>query len=139
MRVNLIIRQTLASSGRCARLEGRPFSSSACVATNPSSAKKKPDVRDSLIKPIAQEHRLPRFAVPSEKVRLFEQPSDFYKELLGIISRARRRIFIASLYIGKTETELVRKKQGTVLEIRANYADIFYLVYNNRFHNCDVL
>jgi hypothetical protein len=56
---------------------------------------------------ISQHSRLPCFTIPSSNVHLIEEPSRFYEELLSVISRAQKRIFIASLYIGKTETELV--------------------------------
>lgn len=68
--------------------------------------------RASLSESVAQEQRLPLFTVPSSHVQLIEHPADFYRHLLTIISRAQRRIFIASLYVGKTETELVSVTGG---------------------------
>ena len=71
--------------------------------------------RASLSESVAQEQRLPLFTVPSSQVQLIEHPADFYRHLLTIISRAQRRIFIASLYVGKTETELVSVTGGQVM------------------------
>ena len=41
-------------------------------------------------------------------VQVLYEPSIFYQTLLDQIRKAKRRIFLASLYIGKEETELVR-------------------------------
>jgi len=67
----------------------------------------------------------PFFTVSPENVRILGQPSSFYATLLvrallrfdlsfisyilkDMIRGARRRVFISSLYIGSSETELVR-------------------------------
>ncbi|GAA5964590.1 hypothetical protein JCM21900_002651 [Sporobolomyces salmonicolor] len=51
---------------------------------------------------------LPCFRTRSEDcVRVLYEPREFYARLLEKIKSARRRIFIASLYVGKEETELV--------------------------------
>ncbi|GAA6008028.1 hypothetical protein JCM10207_007003 [Rhodosporidiobolus poonsookiae] len=42
-----------------------------------------------------------------ECVSVLYTPSDFYRTLLAQIAKAKRRIFIASLYVGKEEEELV--------------------------------
>ncbi|MBW0485950.1 hypothetical protein O181_025665 [Austropuccinia psidii MF-1] len=52
-------------------------------------------------------NQLPCFRSRETCVRILSGPQDFYASLLDMISKARRRIFIASLYIGKQETELV--------------------------------
>ncbi|GAA5891952.1 hypothetical protein JCM8208_002949 [Rhodotorula glutinis] len=51
---------------------------------------------------------LPAFAAHGEScVSVLHEPKDFYQALLRKIGTAKRRIFIASLYVGKEETELV--------------------------------
>ncbi|BGP36216.1 CDP-diacylglycerol--glycerol-3-phosphate 3-phosphatidyltransferase [Rhodotorula kratochvilovae] len=51
---------------------------------------------------------LPAFAAHGETgVRVLYEPKEFYQTLLDKIRNARRRIFIASLYVGKEEKELV--------------------------------
>lgn len=66
---------------------------------------------------------LPRFRTRGEAVRVLYEPREFYETLLvrrlaclaieltgahqARIGSAKRRIFIASLYVGKEETELV--------------------------------
>ncbi|GAA5846878.1 hypothetical protein JCM9279_004478 [Rhodotorula babjevae] len=51
---------------------------------------------------------LPAFAAHGEScVSVLHEPKDFYQSLLTKIATAKRRIFIASLYVGKEETELV--------------------------------
>ncbi|GAV54444.1 hypothetical protein ZYGR_0AL01760 [Zygosaccharomyces rouxii] len=41
------------------------------------------------------------------EIDILSSPSDFYETLKSKISKAERRIFLASLYLGKTEDELV--------------------------------
>ncbi|EGN95719.1 hypothetical protein SERLA73DRAFT_113405 [Serpula lacrymans var. lacrymans S7.3] len=49
----------------------------------------------------------PCFSLPSQSVRVLSEPADFYRSLLNIILRARKRIFLSSLYIGSSENELI--------------------------------
>ncbi|OKL64311.1 hypothetical protein UA08_00219 [Talaromyces atroroseus] len=49
----------------------------------------------------------PRFEVPSSKITILDSPSSFYETLKHKIRNARRRIYLSTLYIGKTEHELV--------------------------------
>ncbi|GAA5882780.1 hypothetical protein JCM16303_002453 [Sporobolomyces ruberrimus] len=51
---------------------------------------------------------LPCFRTRAEHcVKVLYEPREFYQSLLDKIRNAKRRIFIASLYVGKEETELV--------------------------------
>lgn len=50
----------------------------------------------------------PCFGARGDEVKLLTGPGEFYKGLIEMIKRARRRIFISSLYIGAEEAELVR-------------------------------
>lgn len=50
---------------------------------------------------------LPTFRAKGTDIKVLYEPSEFYQFLLGRIKRAKKRIFLASLYIGKEETELV--------------------------------
>lgn len=51
--------------------------------------------------------QIPRFELPAKSVEVLSTPSEFYKTLLRKISQAQDRIFLASLYIGPSETELI--------------------------------
>ncbi|TKA53067.1 hypothetical protein B0A53_03947 [Rhodotorula sp. CCFEE 5036] len=51
---------------------------------------------------------VPCFPARGEDVRVLKDPSEFYQTLLDKVRTAKRRIFIASLYIGKEEKELVQ-------------------------------
>ncbi|SGY17357.1 BQ5605_C015g07759 [Microbotryum silenes-dioicae] len=51
---------------------------------------------------------LPEFPTRAEQVRILNEPSQFYQTLLHHISLAKHRIFIASLYVGKEEHQLVQ-------------------------------
>ncbi|GAA5923723.1 CDP-diacylglycerol--glycerol-3-phosphate 3-phosphatidyltransferase [Sporobolomyces koalae] len=51
---------------------------------------------------------LPCFRTRAQEcVKVLHEPKQFYASLLNKIANAKRRIFIASLYVGKEETELV--------------------------------
>ncbi|KII88182.1 hypothetical protein PLICRDRAFT_91952 [Plicaturopsis crispa FD-325 SS-3] len=49
----------------------------------------------------------PCFSMASRDVDILSRPDEFYRRLLDMIRRARKRIFISSLYIGSKEHELV--------------------------------
>jgi hypothetical protein len=49
----------------------------------------------------------PYIPLKSKCISVLRQPNCFYQTLLEMISRARHRIFLSSLYIGSEETELV--------------------------------
>ncbi|GBE81880.1 hypothetical protein BKA93DRAFT_743850 [Sparassis latifolia] len=51
--------------------------------------------------------RQPCFPMSSSDVHIMHEPQDFYQCLLDMIRRARRRIFISSLYIGSEDVELI--------------------------------
>ncbi|CCG81765.1 CDP-diacylglycerol-glycerol-3-phosphate 3-phosphatidyltransferase [Taphrina deformans PYCC 5710] len=56
---------------------------------------------------IALDKLSPRIDLPPGCVKILESPTDFYETLLDKISTAKNRIFLSTLYIGKTEHELV--------------------------------
>ncbi|KAF3935542.1 hypothetical protein ABW19_dt0202025 [Dactylella cylindrospora] len=49
----------------------------------------------------------PRFEVSPRQIRVITEPEEFYKTLKAKILSAKTRVFIATLYIGKTEHELI--------------------------------
>ncbi|KAF2008844.1 hypothetical protein BU24DRAFT_359589 [Aaosphaeria arxii CBS 175.79] len=49
----------------------------------------------------------PRFEVQPEQIQVLQTPSEFYETLKDRISRAQRRVYLSTLYIGKTEHELI--------------------------------
>ncbi|GMG56489.1 unnamed protein product [Ambrosiozyma monospora] len=50
----------------------------------------------------------PRFEVNKGEIEILKSPSDFYSLLKQKISKAQDRIFLSSLYLGKTQDELVQ-------------------------------
>jgi CDP-diacylglycerol--glycerol-3-phosphate 3-phosphatidyltransferase len=50
---------------------------------------------------------LPCFGARGDEVRLLNSPSGFYQDVIDMLKRAKRRIFISTLYIGVEETEMV--------------------------------
>ncbi len=57
---------------------------------------------------VAEQMRLPCFAADSSQLSLISSPTQFYTTLKEQVLSARRSIHIASLYIGKGETELLQ-------------------------------
>ncbi|KAG2350074.1 hypothetical protein BDR05DRAFT_995015 [Suillus weaverae] len=80
------------------------FTVSKCARNFSTTCKFDPTIRE-FVSRLAQKQ--PSFKVASKDVHVLSQPSEFYTNLLNIIRRARRRIFLSSLYIGFSETELI--------------------------------
>lgn len=49
----------------------------------------------------------PRIDINADQVEILDGPKEFYEELKSKIRRAKRRIYLSTLYIGKTENELI--------------------------------
>ena len=49
----------------------------------------------------------PRIDINANQVEILDGPKEFYEKLKGKIGRAKRRIYLSTLYIGKTENELI--------------------------------
>ncbi|WEW56599.1 CDP-diacylglycerol--glycerol-3-phosphate 3-phosphatidyltransferase [Emydomyces testavorans] len=49
----------------------------------------------------------PRFEIHASHITIIDSPSSFYKTLKHKIRHARRRIYLSTLYIGKSECELI--------------------------------
>ena len=50
----------------------------------------------------------PRFDINANDIEIIRSPIDFYETLKTKIKHARHRVFLSTLYVGKTEQELVR-------------------------------
>lgn len=60
-----------------------------------------------LTRQLARDLQLPVFPARGDQLHILQDPTQFYQELKGKIGQAKERIFFASLYIGKEETELI--------------------------------
>ncbi|KAJ5191688.1 uncharacterized protein N7498_010673 [Penicillium cinerascens] len=49
----------------------------------------------------------PRFEVPASQITIIDSPANFYAALKHKIRNAKRRVYLSTLYIGKTEHELI--------------------------------
>ncbi|KAJ5908435.1 CDP-diacylglycerol--glycerol-3-phosphate 3-phosphatidyltransferase [Penicillium taxi] len=49
----------------------------------------------------------PRFEISASQITILDSPANFYTTLKNKIRNARRRVFLSTLYIGKTEYELI--------------------------------
>jgi CDP-diacylglycerol--glycerol-3-phosphate 3-phosphatidyltransferase len=50
----------------------------------------------------------PKFEVNGSQIHVLRSPAEFYKTLKEKILHAEKHIFLSTLYIGKTEHDLVR-------------------------------
>lgn len=53
----------------------------------------------------------PSFSIHGSQVQILETPSEFYETLKDRIRKAKKRIFLSTLYIGKSERELITTLQ----------------------------
>ena len=67
-----------------------------------------------LTRKLAEELRLPVFPTSGDQLHLLQDPAHFYQTLKDKIGQAKERIFLASLYIGKEETELIEHLESAL-------------------------
>ncbi|KAJ7679191.1 hypothetical protein DFH06DRAFT_1165957 [Mycena polygramma] len=67
-----------------------------------SASKFRPRIED-----FAAKLQQPKFTVSPHDIRILSKPTQFYSQLIDMIRRAQTRIFISSLYLGSSESELV--------------------------------
>ena len=93
---------------RFARPQCRRFSMHASGAT-PGSA---PMSSAGMLAPFVGEldRIAPSFKINGSQIRVLQSPAEFYETLKDKIRHAERRIFLSTLYIGKSERELVRAR-----------------------------
>ncbi|KAF8176134.1 hypothetical protein K438DRAFT_2022661 [Mycena galopus ATCC 62051] len=60
-----------------------------------------------MIQGFAGKLQQPKFAVCPSEIRILSKPTQFYSQIIDMIRRAQTRIFISSLYLGSSESELV--------------------------------
>ncbi|KIX96877.1 uncharacterized protein Z520_07597 [Fonsecaea multimorphosa CBS 102226] len=53
------------------------------------------------------DHVAPRFEIDPDNIQILDSPTAFYDTLKAKIKGAKRRIYLSTLYIGKTEHELI--------------------------------
>ncbi|EPQ30237.1 uncharacterized protein PFL1_02353 [Pseudozyma flocculosa PF-1] len=63
--------------------------------------------------------QLPIFTARNEQVQVLDSPAQFYQTLKQKISSAQQRIFLASLYVGKEEIELIEHIRAALQSRRA--------------------
>lgn len=63
------------------------------------------------------DHIAPSFDLRGDQIEVIQTPAQFYETLKVRIRSARRRIFLSTLYVGKSERELLETLQGAM---RAN-------------------
>lgn len=59
----------------------------------------------------------PSFKINGAQIRVLQTPSEFYETLKDKIRGAEKRIFLSTLYIGKSEKELVRNRTPSLVTV----------------------
>ncbi|EUC42889.1 hypothetical protein COCMIDRAFT_7613 [Bipolaris oryzae ATCC 44560] len=57
----------------------------------------------------------PRFEMQPERIQIIQTPAEFYQTLKDKISKAQHRIYLSTLYIGKTEHDLISTIRAALL------------------------
>ncbi|KAK5459745.1 CDP-diacylglycerol--glycerol-3-phosphate 3-phosphatidyltransferase [Exophiala xenobiotica] len=96
-------RATRIASTSAAHAVPKRFSSSAPLIGNgtPHTAHPLAGVASQL------DHVAPRFEIDPDNIEILDSPTAFYETLKAKIRGAKRRIYLSTLYIGKTEHELI--------------------------------
>ena len=94
---------------RAARLPQRVQRRRCSAQSAPAPAQAQAQAQAGALAPFVSElDRLaPSFDVKGEDVRIIKTPAELYETLKENIRSAERRVFLATLYIGKSEQELV--------------------------------
>ncbi|KAF2143055.1 uncharacterized protein K452DRAFT_317928 [Aplosporella prunicola CBS 121167] len=110
------------SLARCARprvslplrCRARRYSTS---SSGPASAPAPPQSSASVLGSLTSElDRLsPRFEIEPSQIQILQDPSEFYETLKTKISNAKSRVYLSTLYIGKTEHELISVVRDALL------------------------
>ncbi|KAI3317780.1 hypothetical protein HD806DRAFT_526758 [Xylariaceae sp. AK1471] len=97
----IVPRQAPQYARQCRRRYSMP-ASSVSAGSSTSSA--------GMLAPFTNElDRLaPSFKINGSQIQIIKSPTDFYETLKAKIRSAKKRIFLSTLYIGKSETELAR-------------------------------
>jgi CDP-diacylglycerol---glycerol-3-phosphate 3-phosphatidyltransferase len=95
------------SSPRFARVHHRRYSIPASAASPAGSSSS----AAGMLAPFTNEldRIAPSFKIHGSQIRIIKTPTDFYETLKDKIRSAKRRVFLSTLYIGKSEKELVRR------------------------------
>ncbi|RAL05556.1 CDP-diacylglycerol--glycerol-3-phosphate 3-phosphatidyltransferase [Aspergillus ibericus CBS 121593] len=92
-------------AARRALLFERKFSASTAHASTSSTAASAASPLGSITTEL--DRISPCFEVPASRITILDSPSSFYNTLKDKIRKARKRIYLSTLYIGKTEHDLV--------------------------------
>lgn len=57
----------------------------------------------------------PRIDISADQIEILDGPKDFYESLKAKIQNAKRRIYLSTLYVGKTEHELISTIRDALL------------------------
>ena len=98
-----VVRRSFVNHSQQWHIRHRQFSSSNIHAAS------QPTPNHSIVAGITAEldHFSPRIDINADQIQILEGPRDFYETLKIKLHGAKRRIYLATLYVGKTEHELV--------------------------------
>ncbi|KAK4464752.1 CDP-diacylglycerol-glycerol-3-phosphate 3-phosphatidyltransferase [Cladorrhinum samala] len=102
-----------AASRSCARFS-KPQCRRFSMPAHGANAAGGPSASNSaMLVPFASEldRIAPSFRINGSQIRIIQSPAEFYETLKDKIRKAERRIFLSTLYIGKSEKELIATLQ----------------------------
>ncbi|KAF1850940.1 CDP-diacylglycerol-glycerol-3-phosphate 3-phosphatidyltransferas-like protein [Cucurbitaria berberidis CBS 394.84] len=87
------------------------------TANAPQMASSTPQSQASMLATITTDldRIAPKFEMHPEQIQIIQTPTEFYETLKDKISKAQRRIYLSTLYIGKTEHELISTIRAALL------------------------
>ncbi|KAL2203349.1 hypothetical protein CC79DRAFT_1337979 [Sarocladium strictum] len=95
------------------RVQCRRYSGSAGAATASPAASS--HAAGTLAPVVSELDRLaPSFDISGDRIQIIKTPTDFYETLKERIRKAKKRIFLSTLYIGATEQELITTIQDAL-------------------------
>ena len=90
--------------------------------TAPTGSPQQPTNLSSLTALTSDLDRLaPRIDINPDQIEILDGPKDFYDTLKAKIRKAKRRVYLSTLYIGKTEHELISTLRDALLHNDADF------------------
>ncbi|KAF7597362.1 CDP-diacylglycerol--glycerol-3-phosphate 3-phosphatidyltransferase [Aspergillus hancockii] len=97
-----VMRRPIARRRLCERKFSAYTTSTSANANAPSTASPLATITSEL------DQIAPCFEVPASRIKILDSPATFYSTLKDKIRKARKRVYLSTLYIGKSEHELIQ-------------------------------
>ncbi|KAL5612910.1 hypothetical protein BROUX41_004013 [Berkeleyomyces rouxiae] len=110
------LRAPMQRSGMRTALRSRAYSSASSSAASSGAAAAGHAEMASMAPILTELDRIaPSFDINGSQICVIQSPAEFYQTLKDKILKAKRRVFLSTLYIGKSELELINTIQAALL------------------------